>query len=188
MLVLLILAVSLILRRRYDAVGTVVYARRPVMFLICAPLLVIAASLPAFVRFDIDNISFLLLLLLFGAGGFVQFAPTAVRIWAAEPDCLTSQVLAWRRTFRWDTIDWAFFRERRTDQAFNEIKLLETKERFLYVEAGPKRRMKIPISTWLAGDATPLMRAIQDRAVNAYFGADKQQEVERQRRRGVLAQ
>lgn len=187
-LVLAILAVSLILRRRYEALGTVVYARRPWMFVICSPLFVIALSLPAFVRFDIDSISFLLLLLLFGAGGFVQFAPTALRIWAAEPDGLTSQLLAWRRTFPWDTIDWAFFRERRTDQTFNEIKLLETRERFLHVEAGPNRRMTIPISTWLAGDATPLIRAIQERAVNAYFGADKQPEVERQRRRGVLAQ
>jgi hypothetical protein len=32
------------------------------------------------------------------------------------------------------------------------------------------------------------MRAIQERAVNAYFGADKQHEVEQHRRRGVLAQ
>jgi hypothetical protein len=186
--VLLILSVSLILRRRYDVVGTVVYARRPWMFVLCAPVLVIAVALPAFIRFDLDSISFLLLALLFGGGGFVQFAPTALRIWAAEPEGLTSQVLAWRRTFPWQTIDWAFVKTRRTDHTFNEIKLLESKDRFLYVEAGPSRRMKIPISTWLAGDATPLMRAIQERATNAYFGVEKQLEVERHRKRGVLAQ
>jgi len=67
------------------------------------------------------------------------------------------------------------------------IKLLQTKDRFLYVEAGPSRRMKIPISTWLGGDATPLMRAIEQRATNAYFGGEKQLEVERHRR-GVRAQ
>ena len=189
MLTLLILVVSLTLRRRYDAVGTVVFARRPWAYVMCAPVFVAAVALPAFIRFDVDSVSFLLLALLFGGGGFIQFAPTALRIWAAEPDGLTHQVLAWRRTLPWDTIDWAFFRERRTDQSWNEIKLLETKERFLYVEAGGrKRRMKIPTSTWLAGDATPLMRAIQERAVNAYFGADKEREVQRNRRRGVLAQ
>jgi len=186
--VLLILAVSLILRRRYDAVGSVVYARRPLVFILCAPFFVIAVALPAFIRFNLDSISFLLLALLFGGGGFVQFAPTALRIWAAEPEGLTTQVIAWRRTLPWYTIDWAFVKERRTDQTFNEIKLLETKERFLMVEAGPERRMKIPISTWLGGGATPLMRAIQERAVNAYFGADKRREVERHRRQGVLAQ
>jgi hypothetical protein len=146
-IVLLILAVSLILRRRYEAIGTVVYARRPWMFVLSAPILVIAVALPAFIRFDRDSISFFLLPLLFGAGGFVQFAPTALRIWAADQDGLTSQLIAWRRTLPWDTIDWAFVKERRTDHTAYEIKLLESKDRFLYVEAGPKRRMKIPIST-----------------------------------------
>jgi hypothetical protein len=185
---LVILAVSLILRRRYDAVGTVVYARRPLVFVLCAPVFVVAVALPAFIRFDLDSISFLLLALLFGGGGFVQFAPTALRIWAAEPEGLTSQVIAWRRTFPWQTIDWAFVKTRRTGHTFNEIKLLESKDRFLLVEAGPSRRMKIPISTWLGGDATPLMRAIQERAANAFFGVEKQLEVERHRKRGVLAQ
>lgn len=187
-LVLVILAASAVIRRRYQAIGTVLYARRPWMFVLSAPILVIAAALPAFIRFDRDNISFLLLLLLFGAGGFVQFAPTALRIWAAEQDGLTSQVIAWRRTLPWDAIDRAFVKERRTDHSWNEIKLLESKDRFLYVEAGPRRRMKIPISTWLGGDAKPLMRAIEQRAGNAFFGADKQLEVERHRRRGVLTQ
>jgi hypothetical protein len=185
---LLILAVSLILRRRYAAVGTVVYARRPWVFVLCAPVFVAAVALPAFIRFDLDSISFLLLALLFGGGGFVQFAPTALRIWAAEPDGLTTQVIAWRRTFPWRTIDWAFVKTRRTDQTFNEIKLLESKDRFLYLEAPPRRRMEIPISTWLGGDATPLMRAIQERATNAFFGVEKQLEVERNRTHGVLAQ
>lgn len=187
-LVLLIMAASALIRRRYHRVGTVVYARRPWMFVLSAPVLVIAVAIPAFIRFDRDSIAFLLLLLLFGAGGFVQFAPTALRIWAADGDGLTSQVLAWRRTFPWDTIDWAFVQERRTDHSWSEIKLLESKDRFLYVEAGPRRRMKIPTSTWLGGDAKPLMRAIEQRAGNAYFGAEKQLEVERHRRRGVLTQ
>lgn len=187
-LVLLILAASAIIRRRHQAIGTVVYARRPWIFVLCAPVLVIALALPAFIRFDRDSIAFFLLPLLFGAGGFIQFAPTALRMWAAEQDGLTTQVIAWRRTFPWDTIDWAFVQERRTDHSWNEIKLLESKDRFLYVEAGPGRRMKIPTSTWLGGDAKPLMRAIEQRARNAYFGAEKQLEVERHRRRGLLTQ
>jgi hypothetical protein len=186
--VLVILGVSLTLRRRYDVVGTVAYARRPWMFVLCAPILVIAVALPAFIRFDLDSISFLLLALLFGGGGVIQFAPTALRVWAAEQDALTSQTLGWRKTFPWSEIDWAFVRERRTDHTFSEIKLLESKDRFLYVQAGPRRRMKIPINTWLGGDATPLMHAIQERATNAFFGADKRPEVERNRTHGVLAQ
>lgn len=188
MVTLLILAVSLMLRRRYDAVGTVVYARRPWMLVLCAPLFAVTMALPAFIRFDRDSISFFLLPLLFGGGGFVQFAPTALRIWAAEPDGLTSQVIGWRRTFPWHEIDWAFVKVRRTDHTFSEIKLLESKDRFLYVEAGPRSRMKIPISTWLGGDATPLMRAIQERATNAFFGVEKRPEVERSRKHGVLTQ
>ncbi len=185
---LVILAVSLILRRKYEVMRTVVYARRPLVFALCAPVFVAAVALPAFIRFDRDSISFLGLALLFGGGGFLQFAPTALRIWAAEPDGLTSQVIAWRRTFPWEAIDWAFVKTRRTDHTVNEIKLLESKERFLYVEAPPRRRMKIPVSTWLGGDATPLLRAIQERATNAHFGMEKQLEVERHRRRGILAQ
>lgn len=188
MLVALILAVSSILRRRYDAVGTVVYARRPVVFLICAAALVVVVALPAFIRFNGDTIWVLAPFAFLAAGGFIQFAATALRIWAADQDGLTSQVIAWRRTLPWDTIDWAFVQERQTDQTWNEVKLLETKDRFLLVEAGPKRRMRIPLSTWLGGDPTPLMRAIQERATNSYFGADKQLEVQRHRRRGLLAQ
>lgn len=184
----LILIASAIIRRRYQRVGTVLYARRPVIFVICAAALVVVVALPAFISFDRDSIAFLLLPLLFAGGGSAQFAPTALRVWAAEQDGLTSQTLWWRKTLPWGEIDWAFVHERRTDQTWNEIKLLESKERFLSVEAGAKRRMKIPISTWLGGDATPLMRAIEQRATNAYFGADKQLEVERHRRRGVLAQ
>ena len=187
-LVLLILAVSAIIRRRYDAVGTVVFARRPIVFLICAAVLVVVVALPAVARFNDDTIWVLAPFAFLAAGGFVQFAATALRIWVAEQDGLTSQLIAWRRTLPWDAIDWAFVQERRTGQTWNEITLLATSDRFLLFEAGPKRRMKIPLSTWLGGDATPLMRAIQDRAGNAYFGADKQREVQRQRRRGVLAQ
>ena len=185
---LLILVASGIIRRPYERVGTVIYARHTVVFVICAAALVVVVALPAFVRFDHDSIAFLLLGLLFAGGGSAQFAPTALRVWAAEQDGFTSQTLWRSKTFLWSEIDWAYVHERRTDQTWNEIKLLETRERFLSVEAGPKRRMKIPISTWLGGDATPLMRAIGQRASNAYFGADKQLEVERHRRRGVLAQ
>jgi hypothetical protein len=177
----LILTASAIIRRRYRTVGTVLYARRPIVFLICAGALEVVVALPAFVRFDGDTIWVLAPFAFLAAGGFLQFVPTALRVWAAEHDGLTSQVLVWRRTLPWDAIDWAFIRERRTEQTWNELKLLESKDRFLYVEAGPKRRMKIPISTWLAGDATPLMRAIEARATNAYFGAEKRVDVERQR-------
>jgi hypothetical protein len=187
MIVLIVIA-SAVIRRRYQTVGPVLYARRPVVFLICAAGLVVVVAVPAFIRFDRDSISFLLLPLLFAGLGSIQFGPTALRVWAAEQDGLTSQVLGWRKTFPWREIDWAFVHERRTGQTWNEIKLLETKDRFLYVEAGPHRRMKIPISTWFGGDAAPLMRAIEQRATNAYFGADKQLEVERHRRRGVLTQ
>jgi hypothetical protein len=186
--VLLILAWSAVIRRRYQTIGTVIYARRSWMFILFALMLVISVALPAFIRFDADTIYFLLLLLLFGAGGSGQFVPTALRAWAAEQDGLTSQTLGWRKTFLWHEIDWAFVHERHTDVRELGIKLLQTKDRFLRVEAGPNRRMKIPISTWLGGDATPLMRAIEQRATNAYFGADKQLEVERQRRLGVLSQ
>lgn len=179
---------SAIIRRRYHTVGTVVYARRPVVFLICAAGLVVVIALPAFIRFNGDTIWVLAPLAFLAAGGFLQFVPTALRIWAADQDGLTNQVVVWRRTLPWSAIDWAFVHERRTDQTWNEIKLLESKDRFLYVEAGSNRRMKIPISTWLGGDATPLMRAIERRATNAFFGADKHLEVERHRRRGVLTQ
>lgn len=185
--VLLILAWSAVIRRRYQTIGTVIYARRPWIFILFSLMLVISVGLPAFIRFDADSIYFLLLPLLFGAGGSGQFVPTALRVWAAEQDGLTSQTMGWRKTFLWREIDWAFVHERRTDVRELGIKLLQTKDRFLYVEAGPNRRMKIPISTWLGGDATPLMRAIEQRATNAYFGADKQLEVERQRRSGVLS-
>jgi hypothetical protein len=175
------LSASAIIRRRYQTVGTVVYARRPWIFVLFAVVLTIAAGLPAFIRFDRDSIAFLLLPLLFGALGSAQFVPTALRVWAAEQDGLTSQSLGWRKTFPWREIDWAFVHERRMDIKEMGIKLFQTKDRFLYVEAGAGRRMKIPIS----GDATPLMRAIEQRATNAYFGAEKQLDVERQRKSAV---
>jgi hypothetical protein len=187
LLVLLVatLTASGIIRRRYQTVGTVVYARRPWVFVLFALMAVITVAVPAFIRFDRDSIYFLLLPLLLGATGSGEFLPTALRAWAAEQDGLTSQVLGWRKTFLWRDIDWAFVHERRTDVREVGIKLLQMKDRFLYVEAGPSRRMKVPISTWLAGDATPLLRAIERRATNAYFGADKRLEVERQRTHGA---
>jgi hypothetical protein len=176
-----------IIGRRYQTVGTVVYLRRPWVFVFFALILIVTVALPAFVRFDRDSIAFILLPLLIGAGGAGEFLPTALRVWAAEQEGLTSQTLRWRATFVWPEIDWAYVHERRTNVREMGIKLLQTKDRFLYVEAGPSRRMKIPISTWLGGDATPLMRAIEQRATNAYFGGEKQLEVERHRR-GVRAQ
>lgn len=186
-LILLILAWSAVIRRQHERIGAVVYARRPWMLVISGLAIAILVALPAFIRFNADTIWVLAAPLCLAALFFVSFLPTALRVWVAELDGLTSQTLAWRTTLAWKEIDWAYIYEKRTDiQELGVIKIAQTRERFLYVEAGPNRRMKIPISTWLAGDATPLVRAVEQRAAGAYFGADKQLDVERHRQ-GIIA-
>lgn len=178
LLTVLLLAGSAAARAGHQGPEVVLFTRswRKPLALSVVFLLLLGAS--PFVGVDSNNAAFVWLLLLafFALLFWLQFTIQALVFWVADLSGLSRQVLAFKTTLPWHEIDWVYPQRKRTNyQALGVVKVAQTTEDAIIVEAGPRRRITLALKAWLmGGDAQPLVHAIEERATNAQFGFDKQ--------------
>lgn len=165
-------------RGAYAGPETVIFNRSPAKLIGGAVVFALAVCAMPFVGIDSNNGAFLALVFvaLFALVWCGQFlAPTLV-FYVADHDGVTRQVLSIKRTLPWHTIDWVYPARKTTSyRAYGLVKVGQSTQDSVVVEAGSKRQIKIQVKAWLVdGDAKSLLAAIQQRASSAEFGFDKQ--------------
>jgi hypothetical protein len=178
---ILIVTVTLLLwnnaaRRAHSGPETVVFSRSPVSLLSGALVLAICAIAAPFIGIDMNSGAFLGLLFVgaFAFVGYAQFLVPALTFYVADQTGLTKQWLAIKKRLAWQAVDWVYPARKTTSYRTYGIKVGQSSEDSLMVEAGPKRKMKIVLKAWMVGgDPRPLLSAIEQRAQGAQFGFDK---------------
>lgn len=181
---MLLLVWSAAARRAYSGPETVIFARSPWLVLVGAVIVAGCVAGLGFVDPQRDNGLFVALILvgLFALVFTGQFLAPALTFWVADHSGLTRQVVAFKTTLPWHTIDWIYPARQTTTYRTYGIKTGQSTTQSLIVEAGPKVKLKLTLRAWLVGgDPRALIEAIQQRATDAQFGYDKYQAV-RQRR------
>lgn len=180
----LLLVWSAAARRAYSEPETVMFARPPWLVLVGAALVAACVASLGFVDAQRDNGLFVALILvgLFALVFTGQFLAPALTFWVADHTGLTRQVLAFKVTLPWHTIDWIYPAQQTTTYRTYGIKTGQSTTQSLIVEAGPKTKLKLTLRAWLVGgDSRPVVAAIQQRATAAQFGYDKFQAVRQHR-------
>ena len=172
-----LLLVNRAARMAYTAPDTIVFARGPSKMIGGAVVVAACAFAAPFVGFDGENVAIWLLFLLafFAFIWWCQYLGPALVFYVADSVGLTRQWLAVKKTLAWHEIDWVYGAIKRTDyKAYGVVKYAQSTEQTIMVEAGPKRKIKILLKTWLVGgNPEVLLGAIEQRATNAQFGFDK---------------
>lgn len=171
-------------RRAAAGPEMVIFARSPWQLLVGAIIVAVCLASLGFVDTQRDS-GLLVAAILVGLFALVfagQFLAPALVFWVADHTGLTRQVLTFKTTLPWHTIDWVYPAQQTTTYRTYGIKTGQSSVQSLIIEAGPKARLKLTLRAWLVGgDSRPLVEAIQRRATDALFGYDKFQAV-RQRR------
>ncbi len=161
--------------RGYTSANAAVLARSPIPMVVCGVLLAACAAVPAVAPINSDNVSFLLLPALFLALFGAMFAQYYLVFWAADAAGLTRQALFLKTTLPWHEIDWVYGSVKTTNyRAYGIVKVGQSTQHDLVVEAGPKRKIKVTLKAFLSGGKPDaLLRAIERQATSAQFGFDK---------------
>lgn len=142
-----------------------------------------------FTGFDVNGGAFIFLLLFafFALIWWAQFLAPFVVFYVADHTGLTRQWLAVKKTLPWHAIDWVYPERKTTAYRTYGVKVGQSTEHNLMVEAGPKQSIKVIVKGWMiGGDAQPLLDAIQQRATAAEFGFDRSPVVIQRRNAGVI--
>lgn len=168
---------------------TVVFCRGGAKLIGGAVVVALCAFAAPFVGFDGENVAIWLLFLLafFALIWWGQFLAPFVVFYVADHNGLTRQWLSVKKTLPWHTIDWVYPERKTTAYRTYGIKVGQSTEYNLKVEAGPKQSIKIVVKGWLiGGDVQPLTKAIEQRATSAEFGFDRSPVVIQRRNAGVV--
>jgi hypothetical protein len=167
--------------------SVIVFSRAPWMLLALMLVLVgISAVLQLWVPLNGRTSGFYVLAYFLGILGYGAFLSTTLLFWVADARGLTRQMLAFRATLPWERIDWIYPTRAKHSQTAYGIPLARWTEETLIVEAGPIRKLVLPLRAPLAGgDARPLLEAIHRYATQAAFGFDQLPRV-REAREGTL--
>lgn len=177
-------------RGGYTAPQTVIFSRSPVKLIGGAVVLAACAFAAPFVGIDANNGAFLVLAFVgfFALLWCGQFIGPTLTFYVADQHDLTRQALSFKRSLPWYSIDWVYPERKTTSyRAYGIVKMGQSTQHHVIVEAGPQQRIKIVIKAWLVGgNPGPLLDAIQQRATDAQFGFDKQPLVYQRRAAGVI--
>jgi len=171
--------------RGYTQPGAVVFSRKPWVVLVGGLVLIACAAATLFIAPDQSDI--LLLPVIFAALFWAGWMPSTLLFWMADESGLTRQWLSFKTTLPWHEIDWAYSTRKKTNYtAYGIIKVAQSTEEFITVEAGPRRRIKIALKAPLVGgNAMPLLAVIRQRATYAYFGMEAAPQVRERRFAGM---
>jgi hypothetical protein len=176
-------------RGAYGGPEAVFFSRSPAKVIGGALVLVACALAAPFVGVDMNSGAFLGLLLvaLFAFVWYAQFLASTLVFYVADQSGLTKQWLAIKKTLPWHAIDWVYPARKTTSYRSYGIKVGQSSEDSLMVEAGPKQKIKIVLKAWMiGGDPRPLVGAIEQHARGAEFGFDKSPVVRERRAAGVV--
>jgi hypothetical protein len=183
-----LLAWSSSARAAYIGPETVIFARSPGKVIGGAVAIALIAAVIGVVGVGTDNTAFIVLLLFgfFAVVWWGQFLVPTLVFYVADASGLTRQVLSFKKTLPWHAIDWVYPARKTTSYRTYGVKMGQSTEEALLVEAGPRQKLKVVLKAWLVrGDAQPLVQAINERATAATFGFDKQPLVRQRRAAGV---
>jgi hypothetical protein len=159
------------MQRSYSAPGDVVFARSPVWVLVCG--VVAAACCVGVALTNADAGVWFVLVGIFALLFGVNFAHAYLQFWSADAQGLTQHYLVYKKVLPWQQIDWIYPTRKTTKYRTYGIKVGQSTEQGLAVEAGPKLRTKIIVTTGLmGGNPDALIAAVRQRATNAIFGYD----------------
>jgi hypothetical protein len=168
---------------------TVIFCRGGGKLIGGAVVVALCAFAAPLVGFDGENVAIWLLLLLafFAVIWWAQFLAPFIVFYVADHTGLTRQWLAAKKTLPWHAIDWVYPERKTTAYRTYGVKVGQSTEYNLMVEAGPKQTIKVIVKGWMiGGDAQPLLDAIQQRATAAEFGFDRSPVVIQRRNAGVI--
>jgi hypothetical protein len=176
-------------RSAYSGAEAVVFSRPPAKVIGGALVFVVCAFAAPFIGVDQNNGAFLGLLFvaLFAFVWCAQFLASTLVFYVADQSGLTRQWLSIKKTLPWHAIDWVYPARKTTSYRSYGIKVGQSSEDSLMVEAGPKQKIKLVLKAWMiGGDPRPLVSAIEQRARGAEFGFDKSPVVRQRREAGVV--
>lgn len=154
-----------------------------------AVVVALCAFAAPLVGFDVNGGAFIFLLLcaFFALIWWAQFLASFIVFYVADHTGLTRQWLAVKKTLPWHAIDWVYPERKTTAYRTYGVKVGQSTEYNLMVEAGPKQAIKVIVKGWLiGGNPQPLLDAIQQRATAAEFGFDRSPVVIQRRNAGVM--
>jgi hypothetical protein len=170
-LMLIFLVWTTLARNAFRAPDSLILSRSPIGMIICA--LIAAGACIAIAVTDGDQnllIWFLIVgffALLFGASFTIRY----LLFWVADPQGLTRQILPFRKSLPWQSIDWIYPTRKTTTTRVYFVKVGQTVEEGYMVEAGPRKRIKIILTkSSREGTQEALLRLIQRQATNAIQG------------------
>lgn len=184
MITVIMLIGASVAQRSYHTPDAVLLRRSPWPLLAPTLILVVCGIAPLFVTIDTALLALVLIFgLLFYASGIV----VVPLFFVADQTGLTRQVLFIKKTLPWQEIDWIYGSQISTSyKAYGLVKVAQTHEQHLVVEAGPNERMRIPLRVpMMRVRPDALLQAIQERATRALFGYDQRAAVYQQRQRHV---
>ncbi|HEX6123282.1 MAG TPA: hypothetical protein VFY89_08975, partial [Ktedonobacterales bacterium] len=162
------------LRAARRAASAVVFSRAPWVLLALTLLLAGASVGLSFVPLSSGSSGLYFLVYCLGLLGYGAYLSTTLLFWIADARGLTRQVLAFTATLPWEQIDWVYPARAKNSQSAYGIPLARWTEETLIVEAGPSRKLVLPLRAPLVGgDARSLLEAIHRRATYAAFGFDQ---------------
>lgn len=154
-----------------------------------AVVVALCAFAAPLVGFDVNGGAFIFLLLcaFFALIWWAQFLASFIVFYVADHTGLTRQWLAVKKTLPWHAIDWVYPERKTTAYRTYGVKVGQSTEYNLMVEAGPKQAIKVIVKGWLiGGNPQLLLDAIQQRATAAEFGFDRSPVVIQRRNAGVI--
>lgn len=154
-----------------------------------AVVVALCAFAAPLVGFDVNGGAFIFLLLcaFFALIWWAQFLASFIVFYVADHTGLTRQWLAVKKTLPWHAIDWVYPERKTTAYRTYGVKVGQSTEYNLMVEAGPKQAIKVIVKGWLiGGNPQLLLDAIQQRATAAEFGFDRSPVVIQRRNAGVM--
>lgn len=176
-------------RSAHTGAETAVFCRGGGKVIGGAAVVALCAFVAPLVGFDGENVVVWLLLLLafFALVWWGQFLVPFVVFYVADHTGLTRQWLNVKKTLLWHAIDWVYPERKTTAYRTYGVKVGQSTEYNLVVEAGPKQSIKVVVKGWLiGGDPQPLLTAIEQRATSAEFGFDRSPIVIQRRNASVV--
>lgn len=168
---------------------TVILGRGPGKLIGGAVVIALCAAAAPLIGFDGENavIWLLFLLAFFALIWWGQFLAPAIVFYVADHTGLTRQWLGAKKSLPWQAIDWVYPERKTTSYRSYGVKVGQSTEYNLMVEAGPRRSIKVIVKGWLiGGDPRPLIDAIERRAMSAEFGFDRSPVVLQRRNAGAV--
>ncbi|HEX9069668.1 MAG TPA: hypothetical protein VF807_12930 [Ktedonobacterales bacterium] len=170
-LMLIFLAWTTLARSAFRAPGNLILSRSPIGMLICGLIAAGACVAIAVTDGDPNLLTWFIIVgffaLLFGA----SFTAKYLLFWVADPQGLTQQILPFKKSLLWQSIDWIYPTRKTTTTRVYFVKVGKIVEEGYMVEAGPRKRIKIILAkSRQESTQDALLRLIQRQATNAIQG------------------